>query len=291
MIENTDHQRPVGAPASPPLPSRSPASSLGAFGGDGRATGPSTQEAAWRERGRALYGVPEPVPTPMVLSIAEARQTVARRLRASLHSLSEVDRDAAIAAAARGYLDAHIERGHSVSAHRPAATPRQRPAEVAVTPDPPAPEAPMPLIAHGQHGHAPSRQRPAEVAVTPDPPAPEAPMPLIAHGQHGHAPSRRVRAPSSVGSVTFQVTLGHALAKGLAGGRVRITPGESAIDAIARRIVRDTRCAIVAMQDDGEELGSDGTRTLRNYRITLRGSDGTREVAGRDIEGVLWVRF
>jgi hypothetical protein len=257
MIEDTQPPRAMSASASPPHHGSAP-SSLGAFGGDGRPPGPSTQEAAWRERGRALYGVPEPAPTPMILSIAEARQTIARRLRTSLHCLSEGDRDAAIAAAARGYLDAHIERGHSVSAHSPPSTPRPRL---------------------------------AEVAVTPDPSAPEAPLPLIAHGRYGHAPARRVRAPSSVGSVTFQVTLGHALAKGLAGGRVRITPGESAIDAIARRIVRDTRCAIVAMQDDGEELGSDGTRMLRNYRITLRGSDGTREVAGRDIEGVLWVRF
>ena len=164
----------------------------------------------------------------------------------------------AIAAAARGYVEAHIERGHTLAAQCPTAAPRP------------------PL---------------AEVAVTADPAAQEAHLPLIAQGRYGHSTSRRVRAPSSAGSVTFQVTLGHVLAKGLAGGRVRITPGESAIDAIARRIVRDTRCAIVAMHDDGEALGSDGARTLHNYRITLRGSDGTREVAGRDIEGVLWVRF
>ena len=195
---------------------------------------------------------------PVVLSLAEAHQRIARRMRASLLALSEIDRDAAIAAAARGYLDAHLERGHSVSVQRAAATARRLLPELTAT-----------------------RVAPAlEIAV-----------PLDTHGPHSHSPARRVRAPSSVGSVTFQVTLGHALAKGLAGGRVRITPGESPIDAIARRIVRDTRCTIVAIKDDGEEMGSDGSRMLHNYRITLRGSDGTREVAGRDIEGVVWVRF
>lgn len=196
---------------------------------------------------------------PLVLSIAEAHQAIARRMRAAFLGLSEDDRDAAIAAAARGYLDAHLERGHSVSVQREAATPARR------------------LL--------------PELAATLDATAPEPPLALDAHGRHAHPSARRVRAPSSVGSVTFQVTLGHALAKGLAGGRVRIAPGESAIDAIARRIVRDTRCTIVAMKDDGEELGSDGSRMLHNYRITLHGSDGTREVAGRDIEGVVWVRF
>ena len=258
MIEDTPHPLAAGAPAATPRPSASAPSPLGGFGGGGWRAGPSTQEAAWRERGRALYGVPEPMPTPAVLSVEDALQAVARRLRASLSHLPERDRDAAIAAAARGYVEAHIERGHTLAAQCPTSTPRP------------------PL---------------AEVAVTADPAAQEAHLPLIAQGRYGHATSRRVRAPSSAGSVTFQVTLGHVLAKGLAGGRVRIPPGESAIDAIARRIVRDTRCAIVAMHDDGEALGSDGARTLHNYRITLRGSDGTREVAGRDIEGVLWVRF
>jgi len=193
-----------------------------------------------------------------VLSIAEAHQTIARRMRSSFLGLSEADRDSAIAAAARGYLDAHLERGHSVSVLREAAT---------------------------------ARRLHPELAATLGAPAPETADPFDAHGPHAHPSTRRVRAPSSVGSVTFQVTLGHALAKGLAGGRVRITPGESAIDAIARRIVRDTRCTIVAMKEDGEEVGSDGSRMLHNYRITLHGSDGTREVAGRDIEGVVWVRF
>ncbi len=59
------------------------------------------QEGAWRERGRALYGVPEPIPTPAVISLSEARQAVSRRLRVSLGGLSDIDRDGAIAAAAR----------------------------------------------------------------------------------------------------------------------------------------------------------------------------------------------
>ncbi|MBK6531050.1 MAG: hypothetical protein IPF99_15995 [Deltaproteobacteria bacterium] len=253
MTMEPNQQRHLGAPA-PPL---GPGPSVDAVG-DGRAPETSTREAAWRERGRALYSVPEPGQMPVVLSIAEAHQTIARRMRASFLGLSEDDRDAAIAAAARGYLDAHLERGHSVSVQRAATTARRLLPELAAT--------------HGA-------------------PAPETAVLLDVHGPHTHSPTRRVRAPSSVGSVTFQVTLGHALAKGLAGGRVRISPGESAIDAIARRIVRDTRCTIVAVKEDGEEVGSDGSRMLHNYRITLHGSDGTREVAGRDIEGVLWVRF
>lgn len=247
-------QRHLGAPAPPVCPGPSVDAESG-----GRAPDPATREAAWRERGRALYSVPEPGQVPEVLSIAEAHQTIARRMRASFLGLSEADRDAAITAAARGYLDAHIERGHPVSVQRAAATPARRLLpELTATPG-------------------------ALAAETADPPG--------ARGPHTHSSTRRVRAPSSVGSVTFQVTLGHALAKGLAGGRVRISSGESAIDAIARRIVRDTRCTIVAVQQEGEELGSDGSRMLHNYRITLHGSDGTREVAGRDIEGVLWVRF
>ncbi len=246
-------QRHLGAPA----PTPGPAPSVDAMG-TSLAPDPSTREAAWRERGRALYGVPEPGQTPVVLSIEEAHQTIARRMRTSFLGLSEVDRDSAIAAAARGYLDAHLERGHSVSLQRVA----------------PPPQRLLP-----------------ELGATLGAPVEETLLPLDTRAPHSRSTARRVRAPSSAGSVTFQVTLGHALAKGLAGGRVRIIPGESAIDAIARRIVRDTRCTIVAMTDDGEERGSDGSRTLHNYRITLHGSDGTREVAGRDIEGVVWVRF
>lgn len=225
----------------------------GASAEEGGGRGGSFRESSWKARGRALYGVPDPVPTPSVLSVTEACRAVARRLRSSLGALSEGDRDAAVAAAARGYLDAHQLRGRTICADRPTPAPRHAPEAAAAAP------APVPFV-----------QRNSSTQVT---------------------RRFRVRAPMSAAAVTFHVTQGHVLAKGLAGGRVRIVRGESAIDAVARRIARDTRCVIVAITEEGQEAPPDGSLPVRHYRITLRGSDGTREAAGRGIEGVLWVKI
>lgn len=229
-----------------------------AAAGAGRQPHEPGQEGAWRERGRALYGVPEPLPTPAVISLSEAQQTVARRLRVSLGGLSDIGRDSAVAAAALGYLEAHRTRSHAVSALDPWGASRR-------------------AFTDGSTWRGGSSVEPTRVLLDVQP--------------SGRPPARRVHAPSSAATVTFQVTLGHALGKGLAGGRVRIVGGESPIDAVARRIARDTRCAIVAVSEEGVEVTSDGRRTLRSYSVTLRGSDGTREPAGRRLEGVLRVMF
>ena len=224
----------------------------------GAAGGPasSRHEAAWRARGRAVYGVPEPVPTPMVLSMADAQRAIARRLRVAFGGLAEADRREAIAAAARGYLEAHAARGRIISARRPTAAPR--------------------LLTAGSATSVDRTPEPFALPPPPDRPAPTA--------------ARRVRAPSSAATVTFEVTVGHALAKGLAGGRVRVVRGESAIDAVARRIVRDTRCSVLWVQDDGS-VSADGGRTISTYRIALRGRDRGRSGSGEGVEGVIWVKL
>lgn len=92
----------------------------------------SIKETAWRERGRALYDLPESASTPAVLPVSEARETVAHRLRAHLGELPAVDRDAAVAAAARGFLQAHRARGPLVVDPRPRAA-HEAPEPVAIT--------------------------------------------------------------------------------------------------------------------------------------------------------------
>lgn len=49
--------------------------------------------------------------------------------------------------------------------------------------------------------------------------------------------------------VTFVVIKNHELAKELAGGRVRVSEGETVSDALRRRIAQDTRCEIVSIRE------------------------------------------
>ncbi len=69
--------------------------------------------------------------------------------------------------------------------------------------------------------------------------------------------------------VSFVVVGAHALAKGLAGGRVRVPVGGDPVTAVRRRIAQDTRCDVVEIRRsaaDREEAPS-----VLHYDLTLRG--------------------
>lgn len=212
----------------------------------------SINKLAWRERGRALSGVPEAAAPPPVLSLGEARDMVARRLRGSLQGLTEAEHEAAVDAAARGYLQAHQARGLYV---------RKAPAAGAEPPSTPR--------------------------VRPTGPRPALPENLLAALGLPRIESARPRQeePARPVAVTFTITQHHELTRGLGGGRVRIPRGESAVGAVVRRISRDTRCEIVGVIEEPEADGAG-----RHFRVTLRSSD-ERGQGCRVVEGAIRVRI
>lgn len=68
--------------------------------------------------------------------------------------------------------------------------------------------------------------------------------------------------------VSFVVVGAHELAKGLAGGRVRVLSGGDPVEAVRRRIAQDTRCDVVEIRPSE---GSDEARPVGSYDVTLRG--------------------
>lgn len=68
--------------------------------------------------------------------------------------------------------------------------------------------------------------------------------------------------------VSFVVVGTHELAKGLAGGRVRVLSGGDPVEAVRRRIAQDTRCDVVEIRRIGadDDAGKGG-----HYDLTLRG--------------------
>lgn len=212
----------------------------------------SIKERAWRERGRALYAVPDSAEPTLVLTLADAREVVSRRLRASLHGLPERQHDAAIDAAARGFVQAHRACGLYVRTMEEADP--EPPLRPAVCPSGPPHELPERLLAE--------LGVPRVTAARPQPAQPTPPV-----------------------AVSFTITQHHVLTRGLGGGRVRIPRGESAVGAVVRRISRDTRCEVVGVVEEPE---SDGAG--RHFRVTLRGSDG-RGQGCRVIEGAIQVKI
>lgn len=194
----------------------------------------SINELAWRLRGRALYAVPGSAVQAPVLSLPEARKVVARRLRTSLQGLAEREYDAAVDAAARGFLRAH--RACGLYVRRAPVTDLEPPPGSAERPSAPPPGFLEELLAALGNPHL-------------DPLPPRGLTPPVA--------------------VTFTITQHHALTRALGGGRVRIQRGESAMGAVVRRICRDTRCEVVEVREE-PEADSAG----RHFRITLRGTDG-----------------
>jgi hypothetical protein len=90
-------------------------------------------------------------------------------------------------------------------------------------------------------------------------------------------------------TVEFIVTVSHQIAKGLAGGRVRVRSGESPVEAVYRRIARDTHCEIVAVKHEHTEVRR-GQRPLAHYEITLRGHEAAGR-AGQPSSAKIWVTF
>lgn len=68
--------------------------------------------------------------------------------------------------------------------------------------------------------------------------------------------------------VSFVVVEAHELAKGLAGGRVRVLDGGDLVEAVSRRIAQDTRCDVVSIRPTGADPRA---ATAPHYDVTLRG--------------------
>lgn len=85
--------------------------------------------------------------------------------------------------------------------------------------------------------------------------------------------------------ISFKTVDSHPVAKGLAGGRVRVQAGETVQGAICRRIAQDTRTEVVHA---AEESSGDGASRVV-YRLSLRGNRGhsSRSVS---VEGVIRVQ-
>lgn len=205
----------------------------------------SIQQHTWASRGQALYEVIVGAAPPALLSREDARAVVAVRLRASLRGLSEPEHEAAVTAAAHGYMQAHRNKGNLVGI--------------------------VPTV---------GRRGPLErVLATVLPPLDR---PVAAQKVR-----RQVVSPATT---HFLVTQGHAVMKGMTGGRVRIPRGETAIGAVSKRITRDTGCEVVAIRED-EARGAEGPRTGRHYWLTLRGRDRPRSAGGGVVEAAVQVRL
>lgn len=70
--------------------------------------------------------------------------------------------------------------------------------------------------------------------------------------------------------VSFVTVRAHDLAKGLAGGRVRVPAGGDLVEAVRRRIAQDTRCDVVEIQRSGHDDRKEPPAVI-HYELTLRG--------------------
>lgn len=70
--------------------------------------------------------------------------------------------------------------------------------------------------------------------------------------------------------VSFVIVGAHDLAKGLAGGRVRVPAGEDLVAAVRRRIAQDTRCDVVEIRRSGHDDRQEPPAVI-HYDVTLRG--------------------
>lgn len=207
----------------------------------------STDEAAWVSRGRAAYDLHGTDSVPDVLSARDAEITLVRRLGAGIRSLPHAHQDAAIAAAVRGYLDAHRALGRAVAG------------------DDPAP--PTTASSATRMGMLDDLLTRTSGSTTPI---------IRPHGS-GVGNARRLRV------ATFALAERHPITKGLSGGRARILPGEDALQAVSRRIARDTRCAILGVTVDSQ--GADGAKgTFWRCRLTVRGSLGPEHRSASPVE-------
>ncbi len=198
-------------------------------------------------RGRAAYDLHADASGPDKLSTRDAEIAVVRRLGAGLRALPHAHQDAAIAAAVRGYLDAHRGLGRAVPGDDPTAT--------AATPSVTKTAMLDDLLAR-TGGSSAQAMRP--------------------HAS-GTGNARRLRV------ATFTLADRHPITKGLSGGRARILPGEDALQAVSRRIARDTRCAILSVTVDSR--GAEGAKGTRwHCRLTVRGSLGPEHRSESPVE-------
>ncbi len=204
-------------------------------------------EAAWVSRGRAAYDLNNASPVPEVLSARDAEIILVRRFGAILRSLPQAHQDVAIAAAVRGYLDAHRAIGRTVAGDDPTTS--------AATSSAPRMGMLDDLLTRTT-GSRPQAIQPHASGV-------------------GNA--RRLRV------ATFTLAERHPITKGLSGGRARILPGEDALQAVSRRIARDTRCAILSVTVDSR--GAEGAKGTRwHCRLTVRGTLGPEHRSQSPVE-------
>ncbi|MDB4932456.1 MAG: hypothetical protein JWM10_4940 [Myxococcaceae bacterium] len=202
---------------------------------DGQGGPAAIDEAFWETRGRAVYGVADADPMLDVLSQRAAEAAVLRRLGAGLRAVPDAHRDAAIAAAARGFFAAHRALGRAAERI-----------------DPPTSEAPSTcpvetLLADRRSDGARGVPRP------PVPPR-----------------ARKFRAGGELNVVTFTLSTQPAIARGLTGGTARLLAGEDAIAAVSRRIARETRCVVEGVAVDRQEPVVGASGCLWHCRFTLR---------------------
>lgn len=222
--------------------------------GDGTPARASIDEPHWEARGRAAYVLADADAPPEPLTQRAAEAAVVRRLGAGLRALPGAAFDDAVAAAARGFLAAHGALGRA--AERPG----------------PAPEAPStcPVDAlletrrdDGARG-APRR----------------APLPR----------ARKFRVAGELNVVTFVLPSQPAVARGLTGGTARLLDGEDALAAVARRIARETRCAVEAVAVDRRERVEGAAGSLWHCHYTLRPAARRHAVAADPVELAVVVR-
>jgi hypothetical protein len=192
-------------------------------------------EAFWETRGRAVYGLADADPALDVLTQRTAEAAVIRRLGASLRAVPDASRDAAIAAAARGFLAAHRAMGRASERADPATA--EAPSTCPVDT----------LLAARRDDEARGAAR--------------SPLPPRA---------RKFRAGGELNVVTFTLPSQPAITRGLTGGTARLLDGEDPLAAVSRRIARETRCLVEGVAVDRREPVHGAPGTVWHCRYTLR---------------------